>query len=215
MIRRILNSLSTQLFLGITRLITGLTVRWAAGVPGIEQRIYIANHSSHFDFLAVWCALPDDVRRITCPVAAADYWSRGLRGVVAARLFHAVLVKRGTQRAGSVAEKNTLEQALKPMTEALESGRSLILFPEGTRGDGQSVAAFRSGIFALCEQQPQLKVMPVYLENFNRVLPKGEHLPVPVVCKVTFGADLKLLPGERCAEFLARAHRALCALREA
>ena len=241
---------STSFFAGplatCTRLLTGVTTRWTGEAPTTEQRVYYANHSSHLDFLVLWSALPEKVRAVTRPVAAADYWSTGLRARLARDVFHAVLVERGVQamshaaraarhapekdvdEAGSQGHaaqgtsgneakhagggRELREAAVRPLLEALDTGASLVLFPEGTRGEGYEVGSFKSGLHTLCEARPGLKLVPAYLANLSRMLPKGEVLPVPLVCKLTFGPCLELLPGESRRDFLQRSRAALCAL---
>ena len=90
----------------------------------------------------------------------------------------------------------------------------MILFPEGTRGTGQPVASFRSGLYHLARARPDVELIPVALENLNRILPKGEAIPVPMISRVTFGPELRLEPGEDKETFLERARRAVDALRE-
>jgi 1-acyl-sn-glycerol-3-phosphate acyltransferase len=177
--------------------------------------VYFANHSSHMDFVVLWSLLPPDVREKTRPVAAADYWSKGLRRLLACDVFRAVLVDRSAKPAaiGSDAEAQR-SKALQPLVDVLGGGESLILFPEGTRGSGAEVARFKSGLYNLCVARPGLKMVPVYLENLNRVLPKGGFLPIPVRCKVTFGAAIGLREGEGREEFLVRAREVLVGLKD-
>lgn len=151
---------------------------------------------------------------MTRPVAAKDYWNSGLRKRIAVNAFHAVLV----ERSGSVAEgdrflaaRNTLALLL----EALGTENSLIVFPEGTRGNGLEIGPFKSGLYYLWSKRPEIQFVPVYLSNLNRILPKGEVLPVPVICLVIFGPPLRVEKDETKESFLGKAHAAVCALREA
>src|SRR5207244_6715222 len=115
-----------------------------------------------------------------------DYWSRGpLRSYIATRLFQAVLIERPV---GPIAGRETLE----PIVEALDEGSSLILFPEGTRGNGAEIGPFKSGIYQLCRRRPGLQLVPAYLENLNRILPKGEVMPIPLLRRVIFGPPIEL-----------------------
>jgi len=151
---------------------------------------------------------------MTRPVAAKDYWNSGLRRRIALNAFHAVLIERGGKSLEgdrAAAARNTLDQLL----QALEEGNSLIVFPEGTRGDGLEVGPFKSGIYHVWERRPDVQFVPVYLSNLNRILPKGEFLPVPVISRVVFGPGLKLEKDETKESFLRKAHEAVCALREA
>jgi 1-acyl-sn-glycerol-3-phosphate acyltransferase len=187
----------------IARAVSGATVRWAAGAAEDGRRVLYANHTSHLDFLVVWASLPPRAREHTRPAAAADYWLRGrVRRYLAKEVFRAVLIDRG---AGG-------REAVSLFREALAGGDSLVLFPEGTRGAGPEVAAFKSGLYHLLRQEPTLQAQPVHLENLNRVLPKGEAVPIPLITRVTFGAPLRLEPGEDKTAFLARARAALVAL---
>jgi 1-acyl-sn-glycerol-3-phosphate acyltransferase len=191
---------------GLARLIAGGYVRWDEPPSANGARVYYANHTSHLDFALLWSYLPPELRRRTRPVAARDYWERGrIRRYLAARVFRALLIDRSGPEARS---------AVGRMADTLATGDSLILFPEGTRGTGQEIAPFKAGLYHLCEARPGLELVPVSMENLNRVLPKGEFIPVPMVSRVIFGAPLRLVDGESKEEFLARARRAVEALRE-
>lgn len=190
----------------IARLAMGVTVRWAQAAPKQRQRIYYANHSSHLDFVMVWAVLPRTMRRHLRPVAAADYWSATpLKRFIACNVFHAVLVPRGD---GEEAARKSVAR----VAEAMGSEHSLVIFPEGTRGRGARVAPFKSGLYHLARMKPEAELVPVYLTNMHRVLPKGEVLPLPVMCSATFGAPLPIWPQETKSDFLARAHAALSRL---
>jgi 1-acyl-sn-glycerol-3-phosphate acyltransferase len=196
------------------QIVAGSTVRWAGCGPTDQQRIYIANHSSHLDFIVLWSYLPPWLRRRTRPVAARDYWTRdGIRRYLATHVFNAVLIDRvatpGTP-AGQLGR-----QAIDQMVEALAGQHSLILFPEGTRGAGEDLASFRSGLFHLCRAKPEIDVVPAYLENLNRILPKGHVLPVPMLSRITFGAPIRLQPDESKETFLERARQSVRTLKEA
>ena len=192
----------------VARLVSGASVRVSdENALGTEQRVYVANHSSHLDFLVLWSALPTELRRATRPVAAGDYWKKtALRRYLSVNVFRAILIAREK----ITASNNPIHQIQN------EIGReySAILFPEGTRGDGQEIGEFKSGIYHLVSENPQLICVPVYLENLNRVLPKGEILPLPLLCRVALGAPIVLQPDEKKSEFLARLRAAVVALQE-
>ena len=189
-----------------TRALTGVRARWQGCAPVAGQRVYFANHTSNLDIVLLWAALPGDLRRKTRPVAARDYWQTGgVREWLASRVFRAVLIERH-----NVTRENN---PLTPMLDALRDGESLIIFPEGTRNPEGEVNPFKPGIFHLAKAQPEIALVPVFIENLNRVLPKGEVLPVPMLCSVTFGEPLRLAQGEAKPQFLTRAREALLALR--
>jgi 1-acyl-sn-glycerol-3-phosphate acyltransferase len=198
------------------RAISGVQVRWSDGFSDTaRQRIYFANHTSHLDFVVLWSVLPAEVRARTRPVAAKDYWESGVKAYLAQNVFRAVLVQRGAAAQAANEEKAraagraTIEQ----LAEALGETDSLILFPEGTRGTGESVAPFRSGLFHLAKRKPDAELVPVYLKNLNRILPKGEVLPVPLISSLTFGAPMHVDTNESKEAFLERTHGAVCELR--
>lgn len=189
-----------------SRLLTGVRARWQGCAPIAEQRVYFANHTSNLDFVLLWSALPGELRRKTRPVAARDYWQGGgIREWLAGSVFRAVLIERKTV----TRESNPLT----PMLDALTCGESLIIFPEGTRNPDGEVSPFKPGLFHLAKSCPEVSLVPVFIDNLNRVLPKGEVLPVPMLCSVSFGAPLHLAEGEAKLQFLNRAREALLALR--
>ncbi|HQY87638.1 MAG TPA: lysophospholipid acyltransferase family protein [Tepidisphaeraceae bacterium] len=193
----------------LIRWMTGAQARWL-GVDPIDsnglipQRIYFANHQSNLDAPVIWAALPTALRRRTRPVAARDYWEGNvLRRLLSRRVFHAVLIERQ-----KVTKSNN---PLSAMEAAIELGDSLIIFPEGGRlGDDEgNIGEFKPGLFHLARKHPTVQLVPVYLENLNRILPKGEFFPAPVLAAVTFGAPLKLEEGEDKSDFLNRAKLAI------
>jgi 1-acyl-sn-glycerol-3-phosphate acyltransferase len=198
---------SGTLLVGVVKLLVGAYARWIGTTPGTQQRIYFANHTSHIDTLAIWSALPRSLRSRTRPVAARDYWGSGLRRYIATRALGAVLIDRSHQ--------NPNADPLDPLREALRTGDSLIIFPEGTRGTHAIPARFRTGLYKLGCEFPSVELIPVYLDNLHRALPKGANFPVPMVCTVRFGAPLKRRDAEIRDEFLERARIAVIALSDA
>jgi 1-acyl-sn-glycerol-3-phosphate acyltransferase len=205
-----------SLLAAVARGISGVQVQWAGCEPDERQRIYFANHSSHLDFVVLWSALPSEIRARTRPIAAKDYWeATPLRRFLANNVFHAVFLDRGAPGKSKNPDEHHFvgRHLIGEMTEALGSENSLILFPEGTRGSGEKVGPFRSGLYHLAMHRPDVQLVPAYLENLNRILPKGEFLPVPMLSLLTFGKPIELAPGEDKDAFLERAHEAVSSLR--
>ena len=192
--------------LGFVRLLTGAQARWYGSPPKAEQRIYFANHQSHADLVMIWAALPEELRSITRPIAARDYWTKSdFKRWITTAVFNAVYVDR---------ERQGDEDPLQPLIDALQSGDSLIIFPEGTRGHAAEPQAFKAGLYNLALRFPDVVLVPAWIHNVQRVMPKGEVVPVPVLCSVTFGAPIRLEPGEERRAFLDRARAAVIALRD-
>lgn len=205
-----------SLLAALARGISGVQVQWAGCEPSERQRIYFANHTSHLDFVVLWSALPSYIRARTRPIAAKDYWEETwLRRYLTENVFKAVLVERGAvSKAKSQEEAKFVNRSLiEDMAAALGETNSLILFPEGTRGTGAKVGEFRAGLYHLALRRPDVQLVPAYLENMNRILPKGEFLPVPMLSLLTFGKPIQVERGEEKDAFLERAREAVSSLR--
>jgi len=190
--------------LSVVRLLVGAHADWQGCAPEPRQRIYYANHTSHFDTLVIVAALPAELRSETHPVAALDYWgASALRRFIAVECLNAVLIDRSGQSSAD---------PLQAPAALLARGHSLILFPEGTRGTDGDVGRFRSGLYNLTQRFPQAELVPVYLDNPRRVMPKGSFLIVPLICTARFGAPLTPDLSEDREQFLLRARSALMAL---
>ncbi|MEM6480493.1 MAG: lysophospholipid acyltransferase family protein [Pseudomonadota bacterium] len=190
----------------VAQSITGAKARWQGCKPELRQRVYFANHGSHGDFLLIWSALPEALRPMTWPVVGADYWNKGgVRRFLIRNVFRAVTVERESQGERRV--------ALEHLNEALDENGSLILFPEGTRNTSDTqLLPFKSGLYHLAVANPHVEFVPVWIENIRRVLPKGDILPVPLLCSVTFGEPISVGEAEKKSDFLERAQNAVVAL---
>jgi 1-acyl-sn-glycerol-3-phosphate acyltransferase len=184
------------------RLLSGVKVEWSGCAPVPTQRIYFANHCSHLDFPIIWAALPDSLRERAVAVAAADYWSCGkLRRWLVSRIFQVALVERLKVTRDS--------NPISALNELIETGSSLVIFPEGGRAEEGEIKAFKSGLYHLSKAHPQIELVPVHISNMHRILPKGEIMPVPLPCTITFGLPIKVGPDENRRDFLVRAQEAV------
>jgi 1-acyl-sn-glycerol-3-phosphate acyltransferase len=189
----------------LVRLLVGAYPRWIGSAPTASQRIYFANHTSHMDTVVLWAALPGALRANTRPVAAKDYWDRqGIRGTIARDELNVVMIDRNREDPDA--------DPLQPLRDALEHGFSLIIFPEGTRSAQPLPNAFKSGLYHLATEFPAVELIPVYIENLHRSMPKGAFLPVPFICTVRFGVPLERVAGEDKDNFLQRARDAVVQL---
>jgi 1-acyl-sn-glycerol-3-phosphate acyltransferase len=201
-----LAKLMALFLLGLIRVLTGSQARWYGCPPKAEQRIYFANHQSHADLVMIWAALPKELRHMTRAIAARDYWTKTpFRQWLTSAVFNVIYVSR---------ERTADEDPLEPLMDALGKGDSIILFPEGTRGHAGEPQAFKAGLYNLALKFPKVVLVPAWINNVQHVLPKGEVVPVPVLCSVTFGAPMQLQPDEDRRIFLERARSAVLALRD-
>lgn len=199
------DAVSRLITLGV-RALTGAQARWVGCAPSRAQRIYFANHTSHCDFLLLLASLPFALRAGTRPVAAADYWNQcALRRYLAGDVFHAVSIDRACMHRAAL-------NPLGPVLGALDQGDSLLFFPEGTRGAGDGLQPFKPGIFHIAAARPRIDLVPVWMDNAYRVMPKGCLLPIPLLCSVTFGEPLHLREDEGEEEFLCRLYVCLARL---
>ena len=201
-----LAKLMSLFLLGLIRALTGAQARWQGCPPKAEQRIYFANHQSHADLLLMWAALPEELRSITRPIAAKDYWTKTrFKQWITTAVFNAIYVDRA---------KTGDQDPLEPLMDALGNGDSIILFPEGTRGNQEEPQKFKSGLYNLAHKFPDVVLVPAWINNVQRVMPKGEVVPVPILCSVTFGTPIALGPEESRSDFLTRARDAVMELRQ-
>jgi 1-acyl-sn-glycerol-3-phosphate acyltransferase len=199
-------NLTVPVLAAIAKLISGATVRWVDCQPDTCQRVYFANHTSHLDALVLWASLPRDLRALTRPVAAKDYWGKGRIRPYIARIFNAMLIDR---------EKIKVHQSpVDLMIREIGDRYSMIVFPEGGRNTTSEMREFKSGLYYLAKKRPDLELVPVHIDNLNRVLPSGEFLPVPLLSCITIGPPMWLERGEPKADFLTRAREAVRRLKE-
>lgn len=189
------------------RLITAPRAIWAGVDPVPRQRIYFANHTSNGDFVLAWAVLPPDLRRQTRPVAASDYWLKSkLRAFAGRDVFRAVLIDRNPETRS--------EDPVAQMVRALDDGSSLLMFPEGGRNMGpDALMPFKTGLYHVATKRPDVDLVPTWIANLNEILPKGEVVPLPLLCTVTYGEAIHLADGEDKDAFLERAQKALLAIR--
>ena len=158
--KALLAKLMSLFLLGLIRVLTGAQARWYGCPPKAEQRIYFANHQSHADLVMIWAALPHELRSITRPIAAKDYWTATpFKQWITTAVFNAVYVER---------ERKGDEDPLQPLADALASGDSLVIFPEGTRGHAEEPQPFKAGLYNLALKFPDAVLVPAWINNVQR-----------------------------------------------
>lgn len=196
----------SNLLIAVLRFLIGVSARWESPPDLSKQRIYFANHTSHMDTLAIIAALPTDARADVKPIAAADYWGRNafLR-YIAQRGLNAVLIDR---------KPTSGHNLMEPIIKVVAAGHSIIIFPEGTRSTHALPGPFKSGLYRLSQNFPDVELVPIYLENLHRSMPKGKHFPLPILCTIRIGDPIPRVMDEDKQAFLDRAREAVVRLAE-
>ena len=189
-----LNRMLRYLFFGlivrpVVMILLGLNVRHRSRLPDKGPAIIVANHNSHLDTMVLMSLFPLCMLSDIHPVAAADYFLRNrFLSWFALNIIGIIPIRRQVR----MSHDDPLAQA----SQALEDGKLLILFPEGSRGDPEQMGKLKSGVSHLARRHPDVAVIPIYLHGLGKALPKGEALLVPFFCDVFIGNSVEW-SGER------------------
>jgi len=143
-----------------------------------EPCIIVANHNSHVDTLLLLCLFTCSQILKIHPVAAADYFcNTKLKAFIFKTLLGIIPLSRKVRKASE-------EELFKDINDALRGGESIIIYPEGTRGEDNQIKNFKSGVAHIAKMNPTVPIVPVYINGPDRILPKGALLWVPFIADV-------------------------------
>jgi|TARA_B110000091_G_C13749889_1_gene447169 1-acyl-sn-glycerol-3-phosphate acyltransferase len=166
------------------RLFIGLKYYNNKTLKNKKQFILIANHNSHMDTMAIMSAIPSRYIHRVHPIAARDFFGGSLfKKILMRYLVNATLIKRD--------RTDPENDPIDSMDKMLKKSRSLILYPEGSRGIPGVMSNFKKGLGYLIQRNPDVDVIPVYLDNVYKTLPKGKKIILPYNCSINFGEPIK------------------------
>ncbi len=165
------------------KLFTGLRYNNRTNILTDEPCIIVANHNSHLDTISILSALPTKQLLKTHPVAAGDYFGKSrLKSYFSEYFINALLIPRKRP------EPNSSDpDPIQMMLDVLDKGESLILFPEGSRGEPEVFQKFKKGVGILLSERPNVQFIPIYFKGLGKVMPKGDPLPVPFLSSADIG----------------------------
>lgn len=165
------------------RIIFGVSYKNVNHFRDIKQFIIVANHNSHMDTVSVLSALPTTQLTKIHPVAAVDYFGRNKITAFLSQFFiNTLLISRNKNEA----KRNAIDD----MDQILKNGESLLLFPEGSRGEAEVLQDFKHGVSILLKKNPKVPFIPIFLKGMGKALPKGDPFLIPMECQVRIGKPI-------------------------
>lgn len=151
-----------------------------------DRFIIVANHNSHLDTMSLMASIPRKMVHKVKPVAAQDHFGKNkFQEKLSTFFINALLIPRKRDK------ENPMNDPIQKMISALDQGNSLILFPEGTRGEPEQEAPLKPGVGLVLSQRPEVKYIPVYMKGMGKAMPKGDNLILPFNSTLRFGDPTK------------------------
>lgn len=165
-------------------------------VPG-QTYVFAANHRSQFDIFVLQSILPGDF------------------GWVAKKsLFQIPLFGQALGRLGNISvDRSNLQEAIRSLNRAadlIQQGRSLIVFPEGTRATSRELLPFKKGVFLMAMKAGK-PIVPVSISGTLAIQPRGSLYirPGPVRVVISPPIDPREFKGRPKEELMAAVHQAI------
>ena len=190
-------------------LVFGINVSGVDNLPKVSKgaSIIVANHNSHFDTLILMCLFSGSQILKIHPVVAADYFcNTKLKTFIFTKLLGIIPLSRTVHKASK-------EELFKDINEPLKAGETIIIYPEGTRGENSELTKFKTGVAHIAKMNPDIPVIPCYINGPDRILPKGSLMWVPFIADVYVGEPI-LYDNTSTKEFTTRIQTAVQKLKE-
>jgi 1-acyl-sn-glycerol-3-phosphate acyltransferase len=181
-------------------------ITWTtSGLELVEQLdspvLFTANHQSHVDTHAILDVLSRKQRNKTTVAAAFDHFGDAEGTSLKKRFIQftvlAVWNAFGIDRVGSPL------RSIRTMSELLQRGCSIVLYPEGTRSEDHKIAPFKSGL-AIVAKLAKCPVVPVFVAGGSSILPKATYMPRTGSMHISFGKPIFLQEEETAKMFTRR-----------
>ncbi|HWB27405.1 MAG TPA: lysophospholipid acyltransferase family protein [Chitinophagaceae bacterium] len=185
--KRILQFTYSIVLRNFLKIFVGVQFHKAKFLIDEKQFIIVANHNSHLDTMALMASLPSKIIHKVRPVAAADHFGKTKRQARMSNFFiNSLLIPRKRDK------DHPGEDPVNKMLAALDEGYSLILFPEGTRGEPEKLQPLKPGIGIILSKRPHIKYVPVFMNGMGKAMPKGDNLIVPYTAKLVYGKPTEI-----------------------
>jgi 1-acyl-sn-glycerol-3-phosphate acyltransferase len=167
---------------GFLKIFVGVKFDNAKFLLNEGQFIIVANHNSHLDTMTILASLPSKMIHKVKPVAAADHFGKTvLKEKMSNYFINTLLIQRKRDK------ENSANDPINKMIKALDEGYSLIIFPEGTRGEPEIQQPLKPGIGYVLSQRPTIKYVPAFMKGMGKAMPKDDSLIVPFNSSLTYG----------------------------
>lgn len=120
------------------------------------------------------------------PIAANDYFGRS---PFARKFFEFVFNTIIINRKG----KQEIDKTIEPINLALSQKKSILIFPEGSRGEPEIMGQFKNGIAYILKTHPTIPFVPIYMQGLGKAMPKGDSVIIPHDSKIIVGRPV-LIP---------------------
>ncbi len=169
------------------KIIIGVKFHKANFLKSEKQFIIVANHNSHLDTMTILASLPSKIIDKVKPVAAADHFGKTrLKGRLTNYFVNTLLIQRKRDK------ENLENDPINKMIKAIDEGYSLIIFPEGTRGEPEQQQPLKPGVAYVLQSRPQTKYVPAFMVGMGKAMPKDDNLILPFNSSLTYGQPTEI-----------------------